>query len=51
MLFADNFKTTGLSTKEEIEAEYELLVKIKQELQIDYAEKQQKYKDELFTYV
>lgn len=44
-LFAQNFKSSaGLLTMDEIQSEYDRLIRTKEELQINYAEKQALYK-------
>jgi len=48
-MFAQNWKTGGLETAADIEAELEQLTKQKEELTIDYHERQQGYKTSLFT--
>ena len=50
-LFAQNFKSSaGLLTMDEIQSEYDRLIRTKEELQIDYAEKQALYKQTLFSF-
>lgn len=48
-MFAQNWKTGGLETAADVEAELEQLTKQKEELTIDYHERQQGYKTSLFT--
>ena len=50
-LFAQNFKSSaGLLTMDEIQSEYDRLIRTKEELRIDYAEKQALYKQTLFSF-
>ncbi len=50
-LFAQNFKSSaGLLTMDEIQSEYDRLIRTKEELQINYAEKQALYKQTLFSF-
>ena len=50
-LFAQNFKSSaGLLTMDEIQSEYDRLIRTKEELQIEYAEKQALYKQTLFSF-
>ena len=45
----DEKMRSGLQTRTDIEAEYEILMKTKKEIEIEYAYQQQNHKKELFT--